>query len=97
MEMDDYKKALGEYHFPDALSFVWGKITLLDRFINDEKPWELIKTNSQKALSVLAHCVDEIQEIAILLEPFMPETSKKITEQFKGPKIVSKKSLFPRI
>src|SRR6266571_5507531 len=90
-----YTKALEDFRFNDALSFVWQKITLLDRFINDEKPWELAKTNSQRNLSVLAHCVDQIQEIAILLAPFLPETAKLIEEQFKGPTIASQKPMFP--
>ncbi len=94
---DDYTKSLTEYKFNDALSFIWQKITKVDQFINEEKPWELLKTDPQRCKSVLAHCVDQIQEIAILLSPFLPETSEKITEQFKGPKILSQKSLFPRI
>lgn len=97
MDDSDYKQALVEYRFPDALSFVWQKITAVDRFINEEKPWELIKTNTQKASSVLAHCVDQIQEIAILLRPFMPEAAERIIEQFKGPEIKSQTPLFPRI
>lgn len=92
-----YTKALSEFRFPDALSFVWEQIATLDKYINDEKPWELAKTDLDRLKSVLAHCVDQIQEVAVLLEPFMPETSKTIFEQFKGPKIVSQKPLFPRI
>lgn len=92
-----YKEALARYHFPDALAFVWQKITAVDRFINEEKPWELVKRDLEKATSVLAHCVDQIQEIAILLEPFMPETATKITEQFKGPEIKAQTPLFPRL
>jgi len=97
MEDNVYTKALSEFRFPDALSFVWDKISELDKFINDEKPWELAKKDLDRLKSVLAHCIDEIQEIGILLEPFMPETSAKILEQFKGPKILSQKPLFPRI
>jgi len=89
--------ALSEYRFPDALSFVWEQIGELDKFINDQKPWELAKTDVDRLKSVLAHCIDRIQEIAILLGPFMPETSKHIIEQFKGPKIVAQKPMFPRI
>lgn len=92
-----YTNALSAYKFNEALSYVWQKITKVDQFINVEKPWELIKKDQDRAKSVLAHCVDQIQEIAILLTPFMPQTSAKISEQFKGPKIVSQQSLFPRI
>ncbi len=92
-----YKSALAAYKFNEALSYVWQKITKVDQFINAEKPWELIKKDQDRAKSVLAHCVDQIQEIAILLTPFMPQTSEQISQQFKGPKIVSQKSLFPRL
>jgi len=97
VEDSEYKKALEAFKFNEALVFVWQKISLLDKFINDEKPWVLAKTNTQQLKSVLAHCVDQIQEIGILIGPFLPETSEKILEQFKGPKIVSGKSLFPRL
>jgi len=94
---DEYSKAISEYKFNDALFFVWQKITKVDQFINEEKPWDLLKTDPLRCKSVLAHCIDQIQEIALLLEPFLPETAEIITNQFKGPKIVSQKPLFPRI
>ena len=93
----EYEKAISEYKFNEALASVWRKITKVDQYINEEKPWELLKTNQERCKSVLSHCVDQIQEIAILIQPFLPETSEKITEQFKGPKIKSQTPLFPRI
>lgn len=97
LEDSIYTQALNEFRFPDAVAFVWEQVGELDKYINDQKPWELAKTDIDKLKSVLAHCVDRIQEIAILLEPFMPETSKTILEQFKASKIISQKPLFPRI
>lgn len=97
VEDGPYTKALSEFRFPDALGFVWQQIAELDRYINDEKPWELAKTDLERLNGVLAHCIDRIQEITILLEPFMPETAQTILEQFKGPKIVAQKPLFPRL
>lgn len=94
---EQYLQALEEFRFNDALSFVWKKISELDKFINDEKPWQLQKTNDQRLKTVLSHAVDQIQEIAALLEPFLPKTAKKIEGQFKDPQIVSQKPLFPRI
>ena len=92
-----YQEAMDHYRFPDALFFIRQKITALDRYINEEKPWELAKNDSQRLKAVLAHCVDQVQEIALLLQPFLPETSAKIIEQFKGPKIAVQKPLFPRL
>lgn len=97
IEIEEYSQGLLNYRFNDALSFVWKKIADLDKFINTEKPWELAKTNDHRLKTILSHAIDQIQEIAILLEPFLPNASEKIENQFKGPKIKSGKPLFPRI
>lgn len=94
---ETYTKALDDFRFNDAIAFIWQKITKVDQYINQEKPWELLKTNIQQANSVLAHCIDQIQEIGVLLDPFLPQTAERVLEQFKGPKIQSQKPLFPRI
>ncbi len=102
LEIEDYQKALDGYRFNDALMLIWDKITKLDRYINDEKPWELLKQPAgskklQNIENILSHAVNQIQEIAILLKPFMPKTSEIITEQFTKAEIISSGGLFPRI
>lgn len=97
MDVDEYFTPIKEYRFHDAMKFVWGKISELNHFLDTEKPWELIKSQSTRTNGVLSHAVDQLQEIAILLTPFLPETSEKIIEQFKGPEIVAQKPLFPRV
>lgn len=97
ISIEQYSESLNDFKFNYALSFIFRKIEELDKYINSEKPWELQKKSDRKLKDVLSHAVDQILEIAILLEPFLPETAKKIEEQFKGPKIKSGKPLFPRI
>lgn len=97
MQLEEYGNALAQFRFNDALNFIWKKIAALDTFIEQEKPWQLIKEYKPHIKDVLAHMIDQIQEIAGLLEPFMPETAKKIEEQFKGPKVTAQKPLFPRM
>lgn len=90
----DYQKALEEFRFNDALSFVWTKVTSANKQIDYEKPWELSGVKLQKVLEPL---IVQILEIAMLLQPFMPETSEKIIQQFSGTTIKSEAPLFPRI
>ncbi len=100
-EHQDYKNLLGEYKFNEALNLIWKKISKLDKFINEEKPWELLKVSSNhkgKELgSVLAHAVDQIAEISILLSPFLPSTAQTILNQFTKSEIKSGSPLFPRV
>ncbi len=98
---EEYNKAMNEYKFNDALSLVFQKISKLDKYINEEKPWELLKVSTnhkgRELSAILGHCVDQIIEIALLLAPFMPNTSEKIQNQFTKEEIKSDAPLFPRI
>lgn len=95
--IEAYSQALTEYRFNDALAFVWNKIRETDKFIDEEKPWDLLKKGNERLKDVLAHCIDSIQEIAGLLTPFLPETAEKIEKQFAGPEIKATTPLFPRL
>jgi len=86
----DYKKALGEFKFNEALVSLWKLIGFCDRYIEKERPWE----ESGKQKEIIGDLLFAVNEIAELLEPFLPETSKKILEQLKTRK---SKPLFPRI
>lgn len=84
---------LKNFRFDQALIGLWEEISVLDKKINEEKPWELQGRTLKQAISPIAK---EIREIAFNLGPFLPETSEKILAQFTG-KITAEKPLFPRI
>lgn len=90
----EYRKALEEFCFNDALEFIWTKISSTNREIDNEKPWTLKENKLQKVLEPL---INKIVEIATLLQPFLPDTSEKIVKQFSGPSVKSESPLFPRI
>lgn len=100
-ESNDYKNLMNDFKFNEALKLIWKKISNLDKYINQARPWELLKVSQshkgRELNEILAHAVDQIQEIGILLEPFMPQTSQKIKKQFADVKIKFEEPLFPRI
>lgn len=85
-----YEKALESFKFNEALSSVWQLIGHCDKYIETERPWES-KENSKQ---VIADLLFVLSEITKLIQPFMPETADKITEQLKKGKA---KPLFPRL
>lgn len=98
----ELKEAMESFEFNRYLELVWAKISALDRLINDQKPWEMLRDDSRQSTDdrlkkILDRLVSEIREIAVLVEPFIPKAAAKIKEQFKGPKIISAAPLFPRI
>jgi len=89
-----YREALDEFRFSDALGIIWDMIKAADQLIDEKEPWKL-QGDSLKAF--LSEIVPDIREIAMLLQPFIPDTSDKILTQFSQTNIQSEKPLFPRI
>lgn len=85
---------LDQYKVNQALDYIWGIISGVDRYIEKERPWE---KEAKDADNVLGEPVTSIREIAEALVPFLPETAERILIQFAGPKIKSEAPMFPRI
>jgi len=87
---EEYKKSLEEFKFNEALIVIWNLISFCDEYIEKEKPWQ----ESEKQEEIISNLLFVLNEIAKLLEPFLPETSEKIFNQLRAKK---SKPLFPRI
>lgn len=72
-----YDKLLDEFRFNEVLEQVWAVISLCDKYIEQEKPWEQ-KEGWEHAWRDLIIALDKIADF---LAPFLPETSGKIKEQ----------------
>jgi methionyl-tRNA synthetase len=78
-----YRDSMEAYRFDKALEEVWAFIRGLNQYIEEEKPWEVAKSQDTEHLGeVLAYLVANILQIALLLEPFMPDTAAKIAATF---------------
>ena len=69
--------------FSVILSDIWALISRTNKFIDETTPWILEKdaANREKLASVMAHLVESLRQIAILIEPFMPQTTPQIFDQ----------------
>jgi methionyl-tRNA synthetase len=91
----EYKKDIKAFKFDEVLKIIWDRIRIYDRLINESQPWKIQDKNI--LLKTLQPIVDGIRNIAYELQPFLPETAKKILTQFKGTNIQPSAPLFPRI
>ncbi len=90
----EYKKAIEEFRFNDALAYVWEKVKQADKLVDDRQPWKLTDHDLESFINEIS---PQILEIATLLQPFLLRTSEKILTQFSGPAIKSEAPLFPRL
>jgi methionyl-tRNA synthetase len=62
----------------DALDTVFAFVRFGNKYFDAEKPWETRQTNAAACDHTLFNCVQIIANLAILLEPFLPFSSKKV-------------------
>lgn len=92
----NFRFHIEKLEFLEALNYIWEKIRIADKKLEESKPWELLKNDKGKASSVIENLLRQIVEIQELLLPFLPETAEKIAQQFSSDKIHSQEPLFPR-
>ncbi len=73
---------LENLQFSNALAEIWKIISRTNKFIDETSPWILSKENKVEELqTVMYYLVENLRKIAILLKPFMPDTSENIFKQ----------------
>jgi methionyl-tRNA synthetase len=77
-----------------ALEKIWDRIAQANKYIEENKPWELKKTDPEKFEKVMKHLLGELSIVSQALTPFLPETSQKIVRMLETGE---KESLFQRI
>ena len=77
------KKHMEANHIADAIDDIFTLLRRANKYIDETEPWVLGREggDSERLRQVLYNLVESIRFAAVLLEPFMPDTSKAIHEQ----------------
>ncbi|HEY9284852.1 MAG TPA: methionine--tRNA ligase, partial [Pyrinomonadaceae bacterium] len=80
---DQFVQQCDEFAYSRALETAWTIIARADKLISDAKPWELAKDGAQRAAlgAVLYRAAESLRWLAVLLHPFMPESSRALWRQ----------------
>ena len=76
----EYVDALEKFEINRAIDCVFRLITELDQEITKTEPFKVIKIDQAEGTKLILDLILKLYIIGVLLEPFMPETSKKILE-----------------
>jgi len=87
----------------DAFREIFALSSLANKYFQDSEPWRLRAENPAKAKSVIRDLVHVVRDIAVLIDPFLPQTATKITlffglklrETFDWSSIGRAEGLFP--
>jgi methionyl-tRNA synthetase len=70
-----------EQAFHRALEAVWEVVAAADRYIDEQAPWKLAKSDPARMATVLYVLVETIRHIVILVQPVMPDSARKLLDQ----------------
>ena len=87
-------KLLEERKFELALKEIWQGIKEQNQYIDQNKPWELAKTDKASLVEVLSSVHQFLSSSVLPLSYFMPETAEKMKKQLET---LEPEALFPRI
>jgi methionyl-tRNA synthetase len=71
---------LDEVDLTGALDEIWQRVKRLNRYVQEEEPWQLAKDESQaeRLDGVLYGLAEGLRVVSVLLQPFLPESAERL-------------------
>jgi methionyl-tRNA synthetase len=96
-QVSELENSLETLHISNALDDIMKLVSKTNKYIDEIAPWVLFKNQEKGKLdSAMYHLIENIRRIAIMLNPFIPDTSEKIFQQIgiNNTKLTSWDSLY---
>ncbi len=74
------KQSLSQYRFREALATFMNAARLGNKYLADEEPWKVIKSDEERVKTVLFVAAQIVGNLAVMGQPFLPFTSTKVFE-----------------
>src|SRR5690606_9193634 len=75
--------SIEQYRFREALAQFMNVARLGNKYLADAEPWKLIKTDEERVKTVLNVCLQIAGNIALMAQPFLPNTAMKLIEMLR--------------
>jgi methionyl-tRNA synthetase len=75
-----------EQAFHRALESLWQVVGDANRYVDEQAPWALRKTDVKRMETVLYVLAETIRHLALLVQPVVPEAAAKLLDQLAVPK-----------
>lgn len=80
---EKYVEGMENMQFSIVLSELWKLVSRTNKYIDETQPWVLAKdeANKKKLAAVMANLAESLRHIAVMLQPVMTSTPKRIVAQ----------------
>lgn len=80
---DRIAAAIGLYRFREALSELMNLARLGNKYLTENEPWKIFKTDPQRVKTILAVSLQIVAKLMVLSEPFLPFSAAKLTKMMR--------------
>jgi len=81
-QKEKFVKLFENFEIANSLQEIWNLVSRTNKYIDETMPWALAKEEQKEKLeSSMYHLIENLRQIAILIKPFMNETSENILRQ----------------
>ena len=82
-QISKIEKEMDSYHISNAIQEAWKYISRVNKYIDETAPWVLAKEpeNKEKLNSVMFNLAEALRKIAIIVSPYIRNTSEQILKQ----------------
>ena len=81
-QREKFETLFENFEVANSLQEIWNLVARTNKYIDETAPWTLAKEEeTEKLESAMYHLIENLREIAILIRPFMTETSDNILRQ----------------
>ena len=77
---DSTREDMGKQMIHKALASIIAVVSETDRYFAGQEPWALKKTDPARMATVLYVTADVVRQIALLLQPFVPDSAEKLLD-----------------
>ena len=77
------ESSIERYRFREAQQELMNVARLGNKYLADQEPWKTIKTDEQRTKTVMFVALQIASALAVLSEPFLPHTSRKLKEMLR--------------
>jgi methionyl-tRNA synthetase len=79
------RAAYEEQAFHRALEMTWEVVAAANRYVDEQAPWALRKSDPARMASVLYVVLETVRHLAILTQPVMPDAMARLLDQLGQP------------
>ena len=76
-------RLIDEFQFKEATRQFMDVVRFANKYFNDQQPWKTRKENPEKCATTLNLCAQTAYSLAILMNPILPFTSRKIFQMLR--------------